>query len=235
MTSEIPVPHPAPTHSIVDDVLGILCGTIVVSVGLFLLRAGGVVTGGTAGLTLLLDYTTPVPFGVLFLAINLPFFAIAIRGKGWGFVLRSCLAIALVSAFATFHAIPGIGVLGDIDLNPFYAAAIGSVVASVGIIILFRHGASMGGFNIVGLILQERFHLRAGYVMLVGDAGVVAASLAVAPWPVVLASAVGVVVMNVVIAINHRPGRYVAVPRTSRTAPSRDHRRESPATGSTAR
>lgn len=217
MTSEIPVPHPAPTHSVADDVLGILCGTIVVSVGLFLLRAGGVVTGGTAGLTLLLDYTTPVPFGVLFLAINLPFFLLAIRSKGWGFVLRSALAIALVSVFASFHAIPGIGALGEITLNPFYAAVIGSVVASVGVIILFRHGASMGGFNIVGLILQDKLGWRAGYVMMVGDAAVVAASIATSTWLVVAASALGVVTMNLVIAFNHRPGRYVAV--TARRAP----------------
>ena len=211
VTSEIPVPHPAPTHSVADDALGILCGTIVVSVGLFLLRAGGVVTGGTAGLTLLLDYTTPVPFGVLFLAINLPFFLLAIRSKGWGFVLRSALAIALVSVFASFHALPGIGALGEITLNPFYAAVIGSVVASVGVIILFRHGASMGGFNIVGLILQDKLGWRAGYVMMVGDAAVVAASIATSTWLVVAASALGVVTMNLVIAFNHRPGRYVAV------------------------
>ncbi|MGO2151985.1 YitT family protein [Microbacterium gubbeenense] len=211
VTSEIPVPHPTPTHSAADDVLGILCGTIVVSVGLFLLRAGGVVTGGTAGLTLLLDYTTPIPFGVLFLAINLPFFLLAIRSKGWGFVLRSALAIALVSVFASFHALPGIGALGEITLNPFYAAVIGSVVASVGVIILFRHGASMGGFNIVGLILQDKFGWRAGYVMMVGDAAVVLASFAIADLPLVAASATGVVIMNLIIAFNHRPGRYVAV------------------------
>lgn len=218
VTSSIPVPHPAPEHSVLDDVLGILCGTVVVSVALFLLRAGGVVTGGTAGLTLFLDYTTSVPFGVLFLLVNLPFFALAIRGKGWGFVVRSALAIALVSAFASFHAFEGIGVLGDIELNPFYAATIGAVVAAVGIIILFRHGASMGGFNIIGLILQERFGLRAGYVMLMGDAVVVLASLTIAPWPIVIASALGVVVMNVIIAMNHRPGRYIAVTRGRRDA-----------------
>ncbi|MGO3033162.1 MAG: YitT family protein, partial [Microbacterium gubbeenense] len=210
VTSEIPVPHPTPTHSAADDVLGILCGTIVVSVGLFLLRAGGVVTGGTAGLTLLLDYTTPIPFGVLFLAINLPFFLLAIRSKGWGFVLRSALAIALVSVFASFHALPGIGALGEITLNPFYAAVIGSVVASVGVIILFRHGASMGGFNIVGLILQDKLGWRAGYVMMVGDAAVVAASIATSTWLVVAGAALGVVTKNRGFALNHTPGRDVA-------------------------
>jgi len=220
VATDIPVPHPAPQHSALDDVLGILCGTIVVSIGLFLLRAGGVVTGGTAGLTLLLDYTTPIPFGVWFIAINLPFFALAIRSKGWGFVLRSALAIGLVSAFASFHALPGIGTIGDIELNPFYAAVTGSVVASVGVIALFRHGASMGGFNIVGLILQDKLGWRAGYTMMVGDACVVLASLAISTWQVLLASALGVVTMNLIIALNHRPGRYVAVTAGRRPTPS---------------
>jgi uncharacterized membrane-anchored protein YitT (DUF2179 family) len=40
---------------------------------------------------------------------------------------------------------------------------------------------------------------------------VVLASLTISTWPVLLASALGVVTMNLVIAFNHRPGRYVAV------------------------
>ena len=211
MTTEIPVPHPAPHHSVLDDVLGILCGTIVVSIGLFLLRAGGVVTGGTAGLTLLLDYTTPIPFGVWFVVINVPFFILAIASKGWGFVLRSVLAIGLVSAMSSFHALTGVGAIGDITVNPFYAAVTGSVITSVGVIVLFRHGASMGGFNIVGLILQDKLGWRAGYTMMVGDALVVLASIAISDWLTILASAVGVVTMNIIIALNHRPGRYIAV------------------------
>ena len=129
MATDIPVPHPAPQHSALDDVLGILCGTIVVSIGLFLLRAGGVVTGGTAGLTLLLDYTTPIPFGVWFIAINLPFFPLAIRSKGWAFVLRSALPIALVSAFASSHALPGLGTIRAVELNPLYPAVTAAAAA----------------------------------------------------------------------------------------------------------
>ncbi|MTE24491.1 YitT family protein [Microbacterium sp. ZXX196] len=208
MTAAIPVPRPATKHSVGDDILGILCGTVVVSLGLFLLRAGGDVSGGTAGLALLLSYATPVPFGVFFFAINVPFFLLAIRSKGWGFVLRSVLAIALVSAASAFHG--SAGALGALALDPFYAAVAGSTLAGVGVLIFFRHGASMGGFNILGLVLQERFHLRAGYVMMTLDTIVVLSAFAVASWPVVVASGLGAVIMNLIIAFNHRPGRYVA-------------------------
>lgn len=42
------------------------------------------------------------------------------------------------------------------------------------------------------------------------DLTVLAASLAVVDLPLLLASAVGVAVLNLTIATNHRPGRYVA-------------------------
>ncbi|WP_221584847.1 YitT family protein [Microbacterium sp. G2-8] len=206
MTAALPVPKPAIRHSLADDVLGFLCATVVISLGFFLLRAGGDVSGGTAGLALLLSYATPVPFGVLFFVVNVPFFILAIRSKGWGFVLRSCLAIALVSASTSLHSMPGL--LGHITLDPFYAALIGATLVGLGVLFFFRHGASMGGFNIVGLILQERYNLRAGYVMMALDACVVLAAFAVADWTIVLASALGAVVMNLVVALNHRPGRY---------------------------
>lgn len=71
-----------PRHRAIDDIAGLAVGALVVSLGLFILRSGGLVTGGTAGLSLLLGYVFPVPFGIIFVVVNLPFFALAARGKG---------------------------------------------------------------------------------------------------------------------------------------------------------
>ncbi|MET0353344.1 MAG: YitT family protein, partial [Plantibacter flavus] len=114
-----PAPAPSPVrHGVVEDILGLLVGVTVVSFGLFILKAGSAVTGGTAGLSLLVSYLAPVPFPVLFIAINLPFFLLAIRGKGWVFTLRSGGAIVLVSVLSGVH--PLFLPVGHID--PFYAA-----------------------------------------------------------------------------------------------------------------
>ncbi|GII99711.1 putative 5xTM membrane YitT family protein [Sediminihabitans luteus] len=198
---------PAPAdlkHSLLEDALGILTGTFVVSLGLFLLHSVGAVTGGTAGLSLLLGYTVDVPFGVLFALVNLPFFLLAISKKGWDFTIRSGISIAIVSTLSSLHP----AMFGDLELPTAYGVLAGNVLAGVGLLILFRHRSSLGGFNIVALILQERAGLRAGYVQMVLDGLVVLASFAVVDPGTVLISAGGAVLLNLILAMNHRPGRY---------------------------
>nr|WP_245325282.1 YitT family protein [Microbacterium amylolyticum] len=188
--------------------MSILFGAFIVSLGLFILRAGGDVTGGTAGLSLLLSYVVPISFGMIFFLVNLPFFLLAIRDKGWSFTIRSGISVALVSLFSAVHGMTGF--FSGLELNPFYAAVTGAILAGVGVLMVFRHNSSLGGFNIIALVLQERFaRVRAGYVLMVLDACVVLGAFFVADWPHVLASAIGAIVMNLILALNHRPGRYV--------------------------
>ncbi|KNC19391.1 membrane protein [Arthrobacter sp. RIT-PI-e] len=192
-------------HSALENVLGIITGTFTVSLGLFLLKTSAAVTGGTAGLALLLSYTGTLPFSALFLAVNIPFFALAVWKKGWGFTLRTITAVALVSALSYLHPYA----LGGLAPDPLYAALAGNMLAGVGLLILFRHNASLGGFNILALILQERLGWRAGYVQMVLDTMIVLAAFAVVAPSAVLLSAVGAVLLNLVLALNHRPGRYL--------------------------
>ncbi|WP_422392147.1 YitT family protein [Nakamurella antarctica] len=196
----------APPHSGVDDVLGVLTGTLIASFGLFLLKTSSAVTGGTAGLSLLLSYASPISFSVLFFVVNVPFFALALWKKGWNFTLRSVIAVALVSAFSALHP----RMIGDVAINPVYGVLFGNLLAGVGILILFRHKASLGGFNILVLLVQERLGWRAGYVQMGLDVVVVLAALSVVSTREVALSAAGALVLNFVLALNHRPGRYSA-------------------------
>ncbi|TFD54029.1 YitT family protein [Cryobacterium frigoriphilum] len=199
------IPQAAPRHSLLEDVLGILTGTLIASFGLFLLKSSAAVTGGTAGLALLLSYVGSVPFGVLFFAVNVPFFLLAIWKKGWNFTLRTVAAVALVSLFSSLHPL----MLQIDDLNPVYGVLLGNLVVGVGLLVLFRHRSSLGGFNILALIVQERLGWRAGYVQMVLDVAIVLAALTVVSPLVALLSAAGAVVLNLVLALNHRPGRYL--------------------------
>jgi uncharacterized membrane-anchored protein YitT (DUF2179 family) len=80
----------------------------------------------------------------------------------------------------------------------------------VGLLILFRHRASLGGFNILVLYLQERRGWRAGYVQLALDCVILALSIPVISASSAAISILGAAVLNVSLALNHRPGRYVA-------------------------
>lgn len=203
-TRAAPKPAGAIPHGRLEDAFGLATGVAVVSLGLNLLHAVHAVTGGTAGLSLLLSYAVDVPFEVLFVAVNAPFFVLAAVQKGSRFTLRSLACIVAVSLLAAAHA-----TLMDLAaIDALYGVVLGNLLAGIGLLILFRHGASLGGFTILALLLQERAGLRAGYVQLVLDLAVVLGSLVVVDARTMLASALGAAILSVVVAVNHRPGRY---------------------------
>jgi uncharacterized membrane-anchored protein YitT (DUF2179 family) len=196
---------PSAPHTYLEDVLALLIGTFMVSFGIFLLRHVGALTGGTAGLAFLTHYAFQVSFGAAFFIINLPFYYLAVRRMGWTFTLKTFCAVALVSAFSDLHA----HFIHIDQLQPAYAALLGNLIMGLGFIVLFRHKASLGGVNILALYMQDRFGIRAGKLQMWVDVGVVLASLYLVSIPVLLVSIAGAVVLNLIIAMNHRPHRYM--------------------------
>jgi uncharacterized membrane-anchored protein YitT (DUF2179 family) len=200
-------PTVAPPHTPLEDAFGLFTGVFVASLGIYLIQAAGAVTGGTAGLSLLLSYATSVPFGWLFVLINVPAFAVAAWQKGAAFTLKSLGCVVAVSFATRIQAD-----MLDLDsLHAAYGVVAGNLLAGSGLLILFRHGASLGGFNVVALLMQEKLGLRAGYVQMGLDVAVVLGSLLVVDPGLVLLSALGAVVLNLVLALNHRPGRYLGL------------------------
>lgn len=193
-------------HSPAEDVFGVLIGTFLASLGLYVLQQSEAVTGGTAGLALLLTYATSLNFSTLFLLVNLLFFALAIWKKGWTFTLKTVAAVAIVSGYALLHG----PMLNLSEVNPLYGVPAGNVLVGMGLLAVFRHGASLGGFNIVALVAQERLGWRAGYVQMSLDVVVILMALVVVSPINVLFSALGAVLLNLILALNHRPERYRA-------------------------
>lgn len=192
-------------HGRAEDIFGLLSGTFVASLGIYLLHSAHAVTGGTAGLSLLISYATGWSFSLVYPLSNLPFLALALRRKGWSFTLRTLVSIVLVSSFALLHPLA----MPILRLNTPYAVLVGNLLAGVGMLILFRHKSSLGGLNTVALLAQERFGWRAGYVQLALDGSIIVASLTIMSPPIVALSAAGAVVLSLVLALNHRPGRYL--------------------------
>ena len=123
---------------------------------------------------------------------------------GRAFTLKTFCAMALLSLFTDLH---GHFILIT-SLDPVYATLFGSFLMGIGFIVLFRHKASLGGLNILALYLQDKYGIRAGKFQMVVDACIVSASLFVVSVPMLLASVLGAVILNLIIAMNHRPGRY---------------------------
>ncbi|MDK1491561.1 YitT family protein [Sinorhizobium sp. 7-81] len=204
---EVSIEAPVERHRVYEDGLAILTGTLIVSLGVVIYSKAVLLTGSTAGLALLLQYATGAGFWLVFSLVNLPFYVLAVRRLGWPFALRTFLAISLVSLFSRLTA----QWVEFARIDPVYAAVVGGGLMGMGLLVLFRHRTGLGGINILAIYLQEKWGIRAGYFQLAIDLAILAAAVFVLPPANLLLSIIGAAVVNMILAINHKPGRYVGV------------------------
>ena len=192
-------------HKWYEDVIAIVTGTLLVAFGVTMYKHTTLATGGINGLALLLNYATPFGFGLLFFALNLPFYILAWVRLGPAFTIKTFAAVALVSALVPATS----NWVSFTELNPYFGTVIGGILMGTGLLILFRHKSGLGGVNILAVFLQERFGIRAGYLQMGVDIAILIGAFFVLPFDKVLLSIGGAIVLNMVIAMNFRPGRYV--------------------------
>lgn len=194
-------------HRPFEDVQALITGTLFVALGVVMFGHTGLLTGGTAGIAFLIHYATGWNFGLVFFLINLPFYGLAWQRMGKPFTLKTFAAVGLLSAFV--NLLPQL--VSFQRLSPPFTAVMGGLLMGAGMLMLFRHRASLGGFNVLVLYLQERFGWRAGRIQMALDCLIVVASFALVDWQHVALSVLGAVVLNQTLATNHRTGRYMTL------------------------
>ena len=152
-------------HSRKEDWMAILTGTFLVAQGVFFLQAANLLTGGTTGLALLLTQFIPLSFGILYFVANCPFYILAWRRFGHRFAINSAISGALVSVFADHLYL----VISLDTMNIIYCAIAGGLLMGLGMLILFRHRSSLGGFNVLCLVIQDKFGISVGKTQLAID------------------------------------------------------------------
>lgn len=195
------------SHSWFDDTQGLLIGAVLSSLGVAMFGVSGLMPGGTAGIAFLLHYYTGLGIGLMFFLVNLPFFLLAVRRMGWVFTLKSMLSVALLSLLVDL--MPRFVVFSSIA--PLYSALAGGLLLGMGVLAFIRHGSSLGGINILAVYLQKTHGLRAGHIQLGVDVFIIVTALFVLQPMQLVYSLLGSVVLGAVLAINHKPGRYMGV------------------------
>lgn len=205
MTMPLP-PSPAPRpHSLAEDGYAIAIGCAFIAMGLTLLKAANLVTGGMAGIALLLSYMIRWPPATLFLVINIPFFLFAGRAMGPAFGLKTLFANIAIMAVGL--AMPA--ALQIARVSPLFAALFGGSIIGFGILAIARHGAGVGGVGVVALILQQSRGWNAGRTQMLCDILILLASLPLLSMERFGLSILSAAAINAVLIVNHRPGRYI--------------------------
>lgn len=134
-----------------------------------------IVSGGVSGISTVLFYAFGIQPGLSFAVVNIILLGLALRVLGFPFVKDTVLGAAMVSLFVqVFSYIP------PVTTDTFLAAIIGSVLYGFGIGLTLIEGASTGGTDILGRLVQCMFpYVKIGTLLLMVDAAVILLSLCV--------------------------------------------------------
>ena len=158
------------SRSVLLTILGTL--TTGFAIGVFL-TPNKIVGGGASGLSTILYHTLKVPPGVSFFALNILFLLMGFKILGRNFVFKTLLGATLLSVFTQFFTMFPL-----YTENLILSTIFGGVLYGLGIGMSFAAGASTGGTDIIGRIIQSKFsHIPIGKMLLFIDGVIILVSL----------------------------------------------------------
>lgn len=186
--------------------LSILEGCLLVALGLHILNSSGLLISGTAGVGMILLRLTDLSFGQLFFLLNLPFYILAWYTLGRAFTMRTFVSVSLLSILTELMK-----QYVYLSIHPALSGALGGLLVGFGLIILFRHNASLGGLNILSVYLERRFEIHASRTTLVADVLVLMAAVVFLDLSHLGYSLLAFLLLSSVVGRYHRPPKWAQI------------------------
>lgn len=156
------------------SILLTIIGTMITGfgVGVFL-TPNKIVGGGATGLSTLLYHTFGFEPGLSFFVINIIFLVLGLKVLGKDFVLKTLVGTFCISIFVQIFSYIKVPI-SNLTLATLY----GGALYGIGIGLSFAAGASTGGTDILGRIIQTKFsHIPIGKLLLFVDGVIITISL----------------------------------------------------------
>ena len=150
------------------DLLIIIFGNFLYAAGVvFFILPSGLITGGTTGIALSMNYFLGIPVSTFVFAFNLIMFLLGLFILGKSFALTT-----LVSTFCFPFALGLLQkIAGDFVLTEdiFLCTLFGGICIGAAIALVIRMGASTGGMDIPPLILNKYMHIPVSITLYLAD------------------------------------------------------------------
>ncbi len=143
-------------------VLGLAVGASIYSAGLNLfLIPNHIIDGGVVGISLLAQALTGLPFTMLVVLLNLPFFYLGWRRLGLRLALSSFFAIVVLSLCSSYFE-----TLPPVTTDPFLSTIFGGIIIGLGVGIVIKCGGSTDGTEILAIFLENRSSFSVGEIVM---------------------------------------------------------------------
>ncbi|MCR5823517.1 MAG: YitT family protein [Lachnospiraceae bacterium] len=155
----------------IKDLLIIALGTLLMAVAInTVFDPLGLDTGGVTGLAIVVKYVSAkihgegVPVWLTNIALNVPLFLVAIKNKGFKFMLKTGFSTLMLTLW--IYLIPVGGFIGEKLLSVVF----GGVLSGIGIGLVFSTMATTGGSDLFSALLHDRWrHLSIPKILAVTD------------------------------------------------------------------
>ena len=153
----------------------IFAGLILYALGLtgFLLP-NKIVTGGLAGITVLIKSTTDIPLWVSYLSINAVLLIVAWKIVGKSFVIKTVISVCVLTFLLRYGEIYITRPI--IHADPLLSSMIGAMFCGAGLGLVYSVNGSTGGTDIIGAVVTKYRHVSMGRVLLLVDVLIIASS-----------------------------------------------------------
>ena len=142
--------------------VGLLIGSMIYSFGLNLfLVPNNIIDGGVTGISLLLSEIFGIPFSVLIVALNIPFFILGYRQLGKRLAACSMFAILVLSFWSHIFE-----QMEPVTTDPFLSTIFGGILIGLGIGLVIKSGGSLDGTEIVAIYFDRRSAFSIGEIVL---------------------------------------------------------------------
>ena len=146
--------------------------TYVLSWKLFLIPAQ-ITGGGITGLAAVLFYSTKIPIGLTYFAVNVVLILIALKVLGANFGVKTVFNMV---ALTLLFAIPQDIFPGALITDNFLSAVLGGMIGGVGIGLVFSRGGSTGGTDIIAMMINKYHNISPGRIILYCDVIIIGSS-----------------------------------------------------------
>jgi uncharacterized membrane-anchored protein YitT (DUF2179 family) len=123
---------------------------------------------------MIINHYFSTPVGLIIMLLNIPIFLLGARVIGKNFMIKSLLGVILSSVAIDFFTY--FVKLSSITSNKILACLYGGIMLGVGLGVIFRGGASTGGTDIIGQVINRYSNFTTGNAILFVDFLIVSAA-----------------------------------------------------------
>jgi uncharacterized membrane-anchored protein YitT (DUF2179 family) len=161
-------------QTVIKDYVIMLTGLSLYALSwtLFLVPAQ-ITGGGISGLAAVIFYSTKIPIGLTFFAINVVLVGIAMKILGASFGIKTIFSMVILSLL---FSVPQSLFPEAIIKDNFLSAVLGGMMGGVGIGLVFSRGGSTGGTDIIAMIINKYRNISPGRIIMYCDVIIIGSS-----------------------------------------------------------